>query len=215
MARKTVLITASLALPSIFLLTVGSGVAQAARTNPVLPGSVTCNAGNGVWAGRIIFSPPLLNGGTANIEKIKVVARLGSTTSPCLTGFGSPQIGRIVGKLLVSDPGTANNCATIFSGVALPAPIAPPSKFILHWTTPAGTPTTWKPPGPFGVTGSAGLNNIVINGGTVTGSFSPFAGPTATLSDASWPGVGGAVATGCASTGGLHLLTLGTSSGSW
>jgi len=215
MARKTVLILASLVLPSLLLVTVGSGVANAARTNPVLPGSVTCNAANGVWAGRIIFSPPLLNGGSANIEKIKVAARLGNTASPCLTGFGTPQIGRIVGKLLVNDPGTANNCATIFGGVPLPAPMAPPSKFKLHWTTPAGSPTTWMPPGPFVVTGSAGLNDITINGAAVTGSFSPFVGPTATLSDANWPGAGGAVATGCASTGGLHVLTLGTSSGSW
>ncbi len=87
----------------------------------------------------------------------------------------------------------------------------PPSKIMLHWLAPAGTPTTWQPPGPFVVVGSAGMNNITINGGAVTGSFSPFVGPTATLSDANWPGVAGAVATGCASATGLRVLTLGTS----
>ncbi len=183
--------------------------------NPVLLGSVTCNAANGVWSGRVVFGPPLKNGGNANVEKIKVVARLGNTASPCLTNSGTIEIGRIVGKLIVNNPGTANNCATIFSGVALPAPIAPPSKFKMTWLTPAGTPTTWKPPGPFVVVGSAGLNNITINGGAVTGSFSPIPGPTATLSDANWPGLAGAVATGCASPGGLRSLTLGTSSGTW
>ncbi|HXQ43713.1 MAG TPA: hypothetical protein VN816_03665 [Acidimicrobiales bacterium] len=211
MARKVLFILTSLALPSLLLVTVESGIAQAARTNPVLLGGVTCNAANGVWRGKVVFAPPLKNGGTANVEKIKVAAKLGSTTSPCLTFAGTPEIGAIVGKLIINDAGTANNCATIFSGAALPAPVAP-SKFKLHWLAPAGTPTTWQPPGPFVVVGAAAMNNITINGATVTGSFSPYAAPTATLSDANWAA---AVPAGCASAAGLRVLTLSTSSGTW
>ncbi len=211
MARKAVRILASLALPSLLLVTVGSGVAQAARTYPVLPGQVTCNAANGKWNGKVVFSPPLRNGGIANVEHIKIAAKLGSTVNPCQTGFGTPQTGAIVGKLIINNAGTANNCATIFSGAPLPAPVAP-SKIKLHWIAPAGTPTTWQPPGPFVVVGAAAMNDITINGATVTGSFSPFALPTATLSDAGWPAT---VAAGCGSVAGLRLLTLGTSSGTW
>lgn len=212
MGRKSVLILASLVLPSLLLVTVGSGVAQAARANPVLLGSVTCNAGAGVWAGRVAFSPPLRNGGVANVEHIKFVARLGSTVNPCRTNAGNPQTGALAGKLKIVDAGTANNCATVFSGVALPAPVAPPSKVKLHWLAPAGTPTTWQPPGPFVVVGAAAMTSITINGAAVTGSFSPIPGPTATLSDAGWAG---AVAAGCVAPAGLRVLTLGTSSGTW
>lgn len=212
MARKTVLILASLALPSLLLVTVGSGVAQAARTNPVLLGSVTCNAANGAWTGKIAFSPPLSNIGNANVEHIKIVAKLGSTVNPCRTNAGTAQTGAITGKLKIVSAGNANICATIFSGAALPAPIAPPSKIKLHWLAPAGTPTTWQPPGPFVVVGSALMTNITINGAAVTGSFSPFVGPTATLSDVGWAAT---VAAGCGSVAGLRVLTLGTSAGMW
>jgi hypothetical protein len=43
------------------------------------------------------------------------------------------------------------------------------------------------------------------------GSF-PAGAPSATLSDAGWPA---AIAAGCASAGGLSVLTLSTSTGTW
>ncbi len=213
MARKTILILASV-LPSLLLVAAGSSVAQAAR-NPVLPGTVACSPVGGVWTGTIRFVPPLINGGVANNEKMIIKAKLGNTTSPCVTTAGFVALGTIKGKLKFHIPGAANNCATIFSGLALPAP-ALASKFKIKWTTPAGsTPTTWTQPGPFVVTGALALNNITITGGAVAGSFTPFALQSATLSDATWPGAAGAVATGCAAPGGLAALTLSTSSGTW
>jgi hypothetical protein len=166
-----------------------------------------------VWNGTISFTPPLFNGGGASTEVMIVKAALGNTASPCVGTTGIAALGSIAGKLTFSIAGSANNCATIFSGVALPAPVG---KFKMTWTTPAGSnPTKWTQPSAFSVTGSAALSSITVKNGTVAGSFTPFANPKATLSDANWPGATGAVATGCASTGGLANLTLSTSTGKW
>jgi hypothetical protein len=214
MARKTVLILAATALASLFVVTAASSVAQAV-SNPVnLPGVVTCSPSGGVWSGAIAFSPPLMYGGTANTETFTVQATLGNTTSACVTTPGFPALGTIVGKLKFNIPGAANNCATIFSGVALPAPTG--GKFKMTWTTPAGgNPTKWTKPPAFSVTGAATLADIVVKGGAVAGSFTPFGTPKASLSDANWPGASGAVSTGCSSSTGLGSLTLSTSSGKW
>ncbi len=211
MARKTVLILAAAALPSLFVVSVASSVAQAA-SNPVnFPGTVSCNQSSGIWSGAITFSPPLMNGGTASTEIFTVKAVLGNTGSPCVTTAGFVALGTIAGKLKLSIPGSANNCATIFSGVTLPAPTG--GKFKMAWTSPAGgNPTKWTNAPPFSVTGAVTQADIVVKSGTVAGSFTPFANPKATLSDANWPG---AVAAGCASLGGLGSLTLSTSSGKW
>jgi hypothetical protein len=49
----------------------------------------------------------------------------------------------------------------------------------------------------------------------VTGSFTPYATPSATLSGTGWGGSSGLVATGCGSASGLHSLPLNTSTGTW
>jgi hypothetical protein len=214
MTRKTMLILAATALPSLFVVASASNVAQAA-SNPVnLPGTVTCSPSGGVWSGVITFAPPLMNGGTANTEVFTVKAALGNTASPCVGTAGFVAIGSIAGKLKFSIPGSANNCATIFSGVTLPAPTG--GRFKMIWTTPAGgNPTKWTNAPTFLVTGAASLADIVVKRGAVAGSFTPFGAPKATLSDANWPGASGAVSTGCASSTGLGSLTLSTSSGKW
>jgi hypothetical protein len=215
MARKLVLILSATALLSLFSVTVESAIAQAASNPIVLPGKVTCTPASGVWNGAVSFIPPLMNGGTANTEELVVQAALGNTASPCVATTGIAVLGTIAGTLTFNIAGTANNCATIFSGIALPAP-TPASKFKMTWTTPAGSaPTKWAQPTTFSVTGAANSSGIAIKHGTVAGSFSPLAGPKATLSDANWPGLAGAVATGCASAGGLASLTLSTSTGKW
>lgn len=215
MSRKILLVLAAV-LPSLLVVTVGSAVAQAVTNPVILPGHVTCSTAGGVWNGIVDFSPALKNGGTSNHEEIRVKAILGSTSSPCVTTGGFVAIGAIAGQVKFHIPGTANNCATIFSGTALPTPTnttsAPPI-FKIKWTTPSGsTPTKWKQPANFVVTGAAAFTSISITGGTASGSFTPYATPTATLSDSNWPA---AVAAGCSSAGGLSSLTLSTSTGTW
>lgn len=205
MARRIVLALSLLALP-LLLIVLGSGPAQA---NPILPGTVTCAPAAGGWTGHIKFVPPLRNGGTATGEVMTVKAKLGSTTNPCATSAGSPQLGAIKGAMKFTGPG-ANNCATVFSGVAR-TPV-PASQFKLTWSSPLGAPTIWKKPPPFAVTGAVAMSQIAITGGSVSGSFSPFLTPSATLSDANWTAV---IPAACSTTAGLSSLTLATSVGSW
>ncbi len=215
MTRKTILILAATALSSLFIVAAASGVANAVSNPTNLPGTVTCSPAGGAWSGAITFTPPLMNGGTSSTEVFTVQATLGNSASFCVApSVTVPVLGTIVGKLKFSIPGTANNCATIFSGAALPAPTG--GKFKMTWTTPAGyNPTKWTNAPTFKVTGAANSSSIAIKRGTVGGSFAPLAGPKATLSDANWPGLAGAVATGCATAGGLASLTLSTSTGKW
>jgi hypothetical protein len=216
MARKIVLILSAFVLPSFLFIALESGAASAVSNGVNQPGQVTCSPAHGVWTGTIRFVPPLMNGGTANKEKFVINATLGNSASPCVTTAGTVALGTIKGLLKFHIPGSANNCATIFSGAALPAPVGVNSRFQIIWSTPPGSnPTNWKQLPPFVVTGSAGLNDITISGGKVTGSYSPYPPANATLSDTNWPGASGAVATGCASTGGLASLTLSTSAGTW
>ena len=213
MARKLLRILALTALTSVLLVAVEPGVAHANPAGVNLPGKVRCSATHGAWNGLISFTPPLMNGGTASTETMIVKAALGSTTNPCVTTTHLQVLGAIAGKLTFSIPGSANNCATIFSGIALPAPVG---KFKMTWTSPVNSnPTKWTQASAFSVTGAAALTSITVKNGTVAGSFSPFATPKATLSDANWPGASGTVATGCASPGGLASRTLATSTGPW
>jgi hypothetical protein len=212
MGRKLALVVSATVLPVLLVCTVGVGVASA---HPVFPGSVTCNAGSGVWSGSVTFTPPLSFSGAATHEVVKVVAKLGNTTSPCLTSStppaGSKVIGLIKGKAKFSGT-AANNCAFIFSGSSN-TPVA--AAFLMRWLTPAGAPTKWIAPPVFSFVGAANYASITVTGGHVLGSFSPNGNPIAVLSAPSWPGTTGAVATGCSSTGGLHSLPLSTSSGTW
>jgi hypothetical protein len=213
MIRKAVLILAAVALPSLLSVSVEAGVAQAM---PVFPGNVTCsNASGGPWSGAITFTPPLKNGGTATTETFKVVAKLGSSTNPCVTSTTNPGhvVGLIKGKLKFTTSGGANACTTIFSGSALSAPVGAISKFTLKWLLPAGAPTHWVHTAPFVVTGALAQNQITVTGGTVaTASFAPYPTPNATLSGAGWPAT---VTAGCASAAGLSSLTLNQSAGTW
>jgi hypothetical protein len=155
-----------------------------------------------------------MNGGNANSETMIIKAALGNTASPCVTTAGTVALGSIAGSLTFNIAGSANNCATVFSGAALPTPA--PGKVKMTWTTPAGgNPTKWTQLPGFVVKGAANGANIVVKGAKVMGSFTPFGLPKATLSDANWPGVAGAVATGCSTAGGLANLTLTTSTGKW
>jgi len=208
------MISTAVALSTLVSIPVGIGVAGATVFPVNRPGTVTCTPSAGVWNGVITFSPPLMNGGTANAETMTVKAVLGNTASPCVTSAGTIALGSIVGSLKFTIAGSTNNCATIFSGSALPAP-APASKFKLTWSAPAGSnPTNWTQPSSFKVVGAVTLAHIVITKGAATGSYAS-ATPKASLSNSNWPGASGAVATGCASTTGLSSLTLGTSAGKW
>lgn len=214
MARKVVLVLSTLALLSVFLVTVQVEGALAV-TNPTnFPGTVKCSPAGGVWNGVIRFSPALKNGGTSSNETFTVKAGLGNSASPCITTAGFVALGAITGSLKFHIVGSANNCATIFSGIALPAPTAGSLK--MTWSSPSGgNPTNWTMSPAFKVTGALSEANIVVKKAKVTGSFTPFANPKASLSDANWPGSSGAVATGCASATGLSSLTLSTSIGKW
>lgn len=204
------MLTALVLSPFLFLVT-ASGVAQA---NP-FPGTVTCSPAHGVWNGRVTFNPPLKFGGTANTETINVSATLGTALNPCLTTMVPPPRSMVRGKLAmhlidISVPGAANDCATIFSGLAL-TPLSRHAAVIAHWTHPHGPKTKETR---MSVTGTAApvFTSITVSGGVLAGSFTPFATPSATLQDANWNAV---VPAGCASAGGLHSLTLSTSTGTW
>ncbi|HXQ60941.1 MAG TPA: hypothetical protein VN796_01335 [Acidimicrobiales bacterium] len=208
MTRKIRSIGVLVAVPLVLLVATGSG-AGAARTSPVLPGTVACRT----WSGVIKFSPHLKTTGVSPTETFTITATLGTTASPCVTSLGMPQLGKIKGKLKFSSTGGANRCSTVFSGGALTP--TPPSKFKLTWTSPPGSPTHWTQPGPFAVTGAVAMNTITVTGGAVAGSFSPFATPNATLAGPAPWGVAGVTAA-CGSTNGLASLPLGVgSSGSW
>jgi hypothetical protein len=176
---------------------------------PVLPGVVTCNQSQGAWSGAIQFSPPLFSNGTATTETMIVKATLGNSASPCVTTAGIAVAGAIKGTMTFTGA-KANRCNKVFNGLSrVPTPT---SKFKLTWTTPPGAPTQWKQPPAFSVVGALGMTSLTVTGGKVTGSFSPYATPNATLSDSTWASV---IPTGCASTAGLSNLTLGTSAGTW
>lgn len=176
---------------------------------PVLPGNVTCNQSLGPWSGAIQFSPALFSNGTATTEKMTVKATLGNSASPCVTTAGIAVTGTIKGTMTFTGA-KANRCSKVFSGLSR-VPTST-SKFKLTWTTPPGAPTVWKQPPAFSVVGAVGMTSLTVTGGKVTGSFSPYATPNATLSDSNWAAV---IPTGCASTAGLSNLTLGTSAGTW
>jgi hypothetical protein len=211
MFRKSVLILAAACLSAGFTLIAEIGTAGAA-VNPPYPGTVTCTPAHGVWSGVMTFSPALMLGGTANVEKIVVKASLGNTASPCVTNTGVIALGSILGTITLSIAGHANDCATIFSGTAITPAVA---KFKMTWTSPAGAnPTLWTQAPSFKFKGAPSLAKINVTLGHVSGSFSPSPG-TASLSDTNWPGASGAVATGCTASSGLGSLTLSTSKGKW
>ncbi len=155
--------------------------AQGITFPPPLPGMVTCNQSQGPWSGSIRFTPPLTNGGTATTETMVVNAALGNTASVCLTNAGFVATGAIKGKLIFTGA-KSNRCSKVFNGLSR-VPTST-SKFKLTWATPPGAPTPWKQPSAFSVVGAPGMTSLTVTGGTVTGSFAPYATPNATLSDA-------------------------------
>jgi hypothetical protein len=216
MTRKVLLILAATALPSLLLMTVGSGVAQAARTNPVVePGSVTC-ANN--WTGAITFTPHLKTGGTSLSEVFTIKAKLGNTANPCATTAGTVELGTIRGKLkfVVPAPGGANNCAIVFGGGSR-APV-PASKLKFTWLSP-GAPSVWKQPPPFSVVGTLGSpSTLAISGGKVVGSFAspPPPPPSASLSGPLSAWASAAITGACGTAAGLASLPLSApSTGTW
>jgi hypothetical protein len=122
MARRLALFPSASALSSALSVTIAPSAAHAVSFGTNIPGKVTCSPAGGVWNGTITFTPPLFNGKTANTETLVVKALLGNTESSCIANTGIVAFGSIKGKLTFSIPGSANNCATIFSGVTLPAP---------------------------------------------------------------------------------------------
>jgi hypothetical protein len=115
--------------------------------------------------------------------------------------------GAIAGKMKFLGAG-ANNCTTLFPSTLNPTIAA----FKIKWLVPAGAPTLWTLPTSVAFSTAA----ITISGGAVAGSFAPYATPTATLADPSWPGV---IATACATSAGLSALTITSpsvnSTGTW
>ena len=216
MSRKIFLVLAAAALPSLLLMTVDSGVAQAARSNPVIqPGSVTCANS---WTGVIKFAPPLQTSGTAVSEVFTIKATLGNTAAPCATTAGTVELGKLAGKLkfVVPTPGGANSCAIVFGGGSR-VPV-PASKLKLKWLAP-GAPSVWKKLPLFSVVGTLGSpSTLAISGGKVVGSFAspPPPPPTASLSGAAASWSAAAITTACATSSGLASLPLSApSTGTW
>jgi hypothetical protein len=213
MLRKCVLILSATGLVTSLVVAVGIGNAGASIVNPSIPGTVTCTPTHGVWSGLILFSPPIMFGGTSSTEVIRVKATLGNTANPCLGNTGVIAIGAIAGKIKLSIAGHASDCNQIFSGAAI-TPANASLKMV--WSTPSGaSPTLWKQPPVFKLKGAANLTKLNLTLGAVTGSFTPYATPAASFSDANWPGASGAVTSGCSSSTGLSSLTLSTSKGKW
>ncbi len=212
--RKLALLAVGMFLSPVVGLAVAPGVASA---HPIYHGTVTCDFAHGAWGGAVTFAPPLRNGGVSTHEVVTVKASFGSSTTgtgACQTSMvpppGSAVGGAIVGKMKFVGAGS-NNCTTLFPSTLVPNPAA----FKIKWLVPAGAPTLWISPTSVNFSTSA----ITISGGSVTGSFAPYATPTATLADPSWPGASGAIATGCATSGGLASLLITSpsagSTGTW
>ena len=177
--QRTILAAAGGVLALTLIPAVEAGAAIPFQ--PILPGTVTCNQSQGAWAGSIRFTPPIRNGGTATTETMIVKASLGNSASPCVTTAGIAVDGAIKGKLVFTGSG-ANKCSKVFNGLSRVPTTT--SKFKLTWAVPPGAPTPWKQPTAFSVVGAPGMTSLTVTGGTVTGSFSPYATPNATLSDA-------------------------------
>jgi hypothetical protein len=198
----------AVAIPTVLLVTVGVGVAQA---QPLLPGTVTCSGSS--WSGIITFTPHLKTNGVSPHEVFTIKAVLGNTAAPCGTSFGGPELGQIKGKLKFMSTASNNRCGTVFSG----HPLVPMGgAFKLKWITPAGAPTLWTRPPSFSSTGAVNMTDIAIAGGAVSGSFTPYATPNATLTGpvASWGTA--PVTAACNTPGGLASLPIGAgSTGTW
>ena len=169
----------------------------------------------GRWSRGRDISPPLLSSGTSHHETLKIgrppySVKFGGS-SPCGAPSLTPRTvdGALKGTLKFTMP-DANRCSTIFSGSPLVPVVA--SKFKMTWVNPHGVPTLWKQPSPFSVTGASNMTSLTITGGALTGSFSSYPTPTATLSDTTWTA---ALINGACSSGGLSSLTLALSSGTW
>jgi hypothetical protein len=208
LSRRLTPLLAVVALPTLLLATVGVGTAQA---QPILPGTVTCSGSS--WSGTIKFTPPLKTNGVSPHEVFTIKAVLGNTAAPCGTSLGGPELGSIKGKLKFMSTASNNRCGTVFSGNPL---VATAGAFKLKWITPPGAPTIWKPPSSFTSTGAVTMTDIAIAGGSVTGSFTPYLAPNATLTGpaASWGTA--PVTAACNTPGGLASLPIGAgSTGTW
>jgi len=213
--RKLALLAVGMVLSPIFGLAVAPGIASAI---PIYHGTVTCDFANGAWGGVVKFSPPLRNGGVSTHEVVTLKAGFAGsstgTTGGCLTSMTPPPGnvvgGAIAGKMKFVGAGS-NNCSTLFPSTLAPSIAA----FKIKWLVPHGAPTLWTSPTSVAFSTAA----ITISGGAVAGSFAPYATPTATLADPSWPGLAGAIATGCATSAGLSGLTITSpsvnSTGTW
>ena len=211
LSRRLTSLVVVVVVPTLFLATVGVGAAEAL---PLLPGTVTCSGSS--WSETIKFTPPLKTNGLSPHEVFTIKAILGNTAAPCNTFFGNPELGQIKGKLKFMSTASNNRCGTVFSG----HPLVPTGgAFKLKWITPAGAPTLWTqapPPSSFSTTGAANMTDIAIAGGSVSGSFTPYATPNATLTGpvASWGTA--PVTAACNTAGGLASLPIGAgSTGTW
>jgi hypothetical protein len=212
MAKKVTSLFGAVAISSLLLVASQAGLASASVVNPIiLPGFVKCIPAHGVWNGLISFQPPLMNGGTATTETIVVKATLGNTGNLCAASTGIAVVGAISGILAYNIAG-ANNCATLFSGIAI-TPLAAASKLTMTWSVPAGSAATkWMQPGNFKLKGPVAMNKLNLTGGGLAGSFHTYPTPASVFTDAGWPAT---ILAGCASAGGLGSLTLSGSKGAW
>ena len=176
MIRRSILTGAALLVSIVVIPATASSAG--AHPDVVGVGITNCTA---AWAGKLKFSPPLVNGGVAPTEDVSLLA----TAAACAGGVPAPTSGALVGKGVISMAG-ANNCANYF---ATPAPpggtdtltVAPGSLFAgsITWT-PAGihsssftfsaftmTTTTLAAP----VTFKAPTVNVSSSYPTVAGTF--------------------------------------------
>ena len=120
MTRKVTSIIVVVTLPVLFLTLTGPG-AGAAQEFARPPG----HGGMPDMERHHQILPHLKTGGVSPTEVFTITATLGTTTSPCVTSFGNPQLGKIKGKLKFMSTGGANKCSTVFSGSAItPTPRA-------------------------------------------------------------------------------------------
>ena len=200
LSRRLTSLVVVVVVPTLFLATVGVGAAEAL---PLLPGTVTCSGSS--WSETIKFTPPLKTNGLSPHEVFTIKAILGNTAAPCNTFFGNPELGQIKGKLKFMSTASNNRCGTVFSG----HPLVPTGgAFKLKWPRDGQSPRS--------TTGAANMTDIAIAGGSVSGSFTPYATPNATLTGpvASWGTA--PVTAACNTAGGLASLPIGAgSTGTW
>jgi hypothetical protein len=137
MTRKSVLatrkavLTGVAALATFLLLPVAASSAQV-RPSVVGTGVTTCA---GAWTGKVVFTPPLVTGGTKTTEGVSITAKVAT----CTGGTPTPTFGKLDGKGVINMAG-ANNCLNYFA-----TPVPPGGTDTLTFSPSFGGAIYWSP----------------------------------------------------------------------